>query len=116
MNDIKFPLQIVNEDGTSIDNYPKNPLKEKWEKLYSTDVFGRDCSPIDGYKKDGTPYMNYTCVLCQSRTCYNSNYFEIPEEDKEVWNEYQRRIDEYDKVHNPSILKYKRRRYEANNE
>ena len=118
MNELKTPIEIVNEDGTPFGfEYPVNPLKEKWEKLYLTDVHGRDCSSIVGYQKDGTPYMNYSCVLCQSRTCYHSNYFEIPDEDKEVWNEYQRQIDEYYKAHNPSMMKFKRRRHkEENNE
>lgn len=95
--------EILNEDGTSMDDYPKNPLIEKWDKLYPPMRFGNPCSPIVGYYPDDFPIPNYGCVLCNNEKCRHSNAFIIPEEDKEVYEEYRKKVDEYNEIHNPSI-------------
>lgn len=100
----EYKLEIVNEDGTGIDDFPKNPLKEKWDKLYMTDLFGRPCNPISGYQENGRPYENYGCVLCHSKTCHHSDNFIVPDEDKEVYAEYKQQIKEYNMLHNPEMM------------
>ena len=85
-------LNVVNEDGTLLDfEYPKNPLKEKWDKLYSP-------TPMPQYSQ---VCDDYSCMWCGR--CPSGSYWEVPEEDKEIWEQYQERIREYDKIHNPSL-------------
>lgn len=109
MNDIQKPFitKIINEDGSKMDDYPKNPLKEKWDKLYPPMRYGEPCSIILGYYEDGKPIMNYSCVLCYEEKCPHSNGWKVPEEDKEEYEKYQKQIDEYHKIHNPSLYKLK---------
>lgn len=91
--------EIINEDGTKFDP-PKNPLLEKWEKLYVPN----DCGPISGYDEEHDKvYMNYGCVLCTSDKCHHSNAWKIPEEDKEIYEEYRKSYMDYIKAHNPKI-------------
>lgn len=78
-------IEIVNEDGTSMDNFPENPLKEKWDKLYSQ---SQTC-------------VGYSCMWCGR--CPNGVNWKVPDEDKEVWDEYLRQIKEYHKTHNPKL-------------
>lgn len=96
-------IEIVNEDGTSIDDRPKNPLKEKWERLYPPTRNGKPCSSILGYKDDGSPIMNYICVWCGESKCPHSEHWKVPEEDKEVWDKYQADLENYHKIHNPNF-------------
>ena len=86
-------LIILNEDGTSIDNLPKNPLKEKWDKLYPPVPMPQYSQICDGY----------SCDWCGR--CPEGSLWKIPDEDKEVWEEYQKQLLEYDKIHNPSLYK-----------
>ena len=81
---------ILNEDGT-ICNPPKNPLKEKWDKLYPPTPMPQFSEVCDGY----------SCIGCSR--CPSGSNWEIPEEDRAVWQEYQQQIREYDRVHNPSL-------------
>lgn len=94
---------IINEDGTEL-NYPKNPLKEKWDKLYPPTKYGEPCSPILGYQDNGAPYMNYGCVLCTETRCQHSTRWKVPEEDKETWEQYLQDIKEYNRIHNPNLI------------
>ncbi len=85
------PFEIVNEDGTSIDfELPEFPLKEKWDRLYPP-------------TKDGEPCWGYRCMYCHR--CPSGEYWKVPEEDKEVWEQYQIKVREYNKIHNPSLYK-----------
>ena len=95
MNEIRFPIELVNNDGTSMDDFPKNPLEEKWDKLYNINKYGTACSPVLGEQEDGTPIMNYGCVLCHSKRCHRSDSFVVPEEDREVYNQYQLDVERY---------------------
>ena len=81
---------IVNDDGTVYDP-PKNPLAEKWSKLYPP-------SPMPQYSQvcDG-----YSCMWCGR--CPQGSYWKVPEEDKEVWEQYQEEFREYNMIHNPSL-------------
>ena len=97
------PIEIVNEDGTSIDDFPENPLKEKWDKLYPPTRNGKPCSNILGYSDDGTPIMNYTCIFC-TELCQHSDKWKVPEEDKEEWDKYMEEIKEYNRIHNPKLF------------
>lgn len=88
--------KVTNPDGTKFDP-PKNPLLEKWKDNARKN--GKPCSNILGYYSDGRPIMNYSCVLCYETECYNSDYFQIPEEDKEEYENYQKKLHEYYKIH-----------------
>lgn len=87
-----FPIEITNEDGTSMDfNRPRDPLKEKWDKLYPPTQQSSDGSNCEGYK----------CLWCDK--CQNGEYWKIPEDDLKQWKEYQEQIVQYHKIHNPSL-------------
>ena len=36
--------------------------------------------------------------------CPNGDYWKVPEEDKEVYEEYRRQVNEYLKIHNPNMV------------
>ena len=85
-------LNIVNEDGTPIDfEFPENPLKEKWNKLYPPIPMPQYSQVCDGY----------SCIFCDR--CPQGSDWKVPDEDKEVWEKYQAEIDEYNKIHNPTL-------------
>ena len=93
MSEIVFPLHVVNEDGTELDfEFPENPLKEKWDKLYPPTPMPQYSQVCDGY----------SCMWCGR--CPHGSKWKVPDEDKEVWDEYQRQIEEYNKIHNPSLV------------
>lgn len=77
--------KIINEDGTDY-NPPKNPLAEKWKKLYPS------CS------NDGDTYK---CIYCGK--CPYGEYWYVPEEDRDEFNKYGKVLAEYDAIHNPSL-------------
>lgn len=85
-------IEIINEDGSVYDP-PKNPLKDKWNKLYPP-------SPMPQYSQvcDG-----YSCMWCGR--CPNGSYWKVPEEDKEVWEQYLEQCKEYDRIYNPNLFK-----------
>lgn len=87
-----FPIKLVNEDGTDLGNFPKNPLEEKWSRLYPAVPKPEYSQVCDGY----------SCMCCGR--CPKGDYWEVPEEDKEVWDKYQNDILEYYKLHNPSMF------------
>lgn len=94
MNNNIFPVQLINEDGTDVNyNYPENPLEEKWNKLYPHIPKLKYSQVCDGY----------SCMYCGR--CPKGSYWEVPEEDKEIWNKYQKEIMEYHKRHNPDLYK-----------
>ena len=103
-NEMLIITDIMNEDGTTFgSDFPENPLKEKWDKLYPPTRYGEPCAPY--YVLDnGDRISNYGCILCHEM-CPHSNNWEVPEEDKEIWEEYQRQIMKYHKTHNPSFAK-----------
>ena len=82
---------ILNEDGTVYDP-PKNPLEEKWNKLYPP-------TPMPQYSQ---VCDDYSCMWCGR--CPDGDHWKVPEEDREVWDEYQRQRLEYDKIHNPILF------------
>ena len=71
-------------DGTPY-NPPENPLKEKWAKLYPP------CDLSDHGDFD------YSCILCSN--CPNSEYWQVPEEDKEVWEQHRLAVKKYVEDH-----------------
>ena len=83
--------EIVNEDGTSLCNFPENPLKEKWSKLYPPIPKPEFSQVCDGY----------SCIWCGR--CPSGSDWEVPNEDLEIWNEYKQQILEYHRIHNPKI-------------
>ena len=94
-------LKLVNEDGTSLDDCPKNPLLEKWLKLYPQKDFCK--------KLDEENIVNYYCIMCNK--CPYGDEFEIPKEDLKEFNEHLKRLREYINKHNPSVeklLKYEK--------
>lgn len=105
-DNITFPLEIIMEDGTSLEDMPKNPLIDKWIKEgHTKDIFGNDCSDILGYYDDGRPIINYSCVLCGSNNCYLSNFWKIPEEDKEAYKKWKDKVREFYKQHSPEMYR-----------
>lgn len=76
--------KIVNEDGTEY-NPPKNPLYEKWERLYP-----------------GCESTGYTCMFCGS--CPHGEYWKVPDEDAEVYNAYLQAVKQYNVDHGNGIL------------
>lgn len=87
-----FPIQLINEDGTDYHfEFPENPLKEKWNRLYPPIPKPEYSQVCDGY----------SCICCGR--CPQGSYWKVPEEDKEVWDKYQKEIMQYHKIHNPSL-------------
>ena len=86
-------LTLVNEDGTSIESFPKNPLLEKWSKKKKN-----ICKQLEE-----AGYANYGCEECSK--CPEGAYFEIPEEDLQEYRNYLLKINEYNRVHNPELYK-----------
>lgn len=80
-------INIVNGDGTSMDDYPKNPLKEKWDRLYPPIIMPQNSQVCDGY----------SCMWCGR--CPRGEYWKVPEEDKEAWEAYQEEVHEYNVLH-----------------
>ena len=93
MSEITHSIHIVNEDGTELGfEFPKNPLQEKWDKLYPP-------TPMPQYSQ---VCNGYSCMWCDR--CPQGSNWKVPNEDKEIWDEYQRQIKEYHKIHNPSLV------------
>lgn len=85
-------LNVLNEDGTPIDfEYLENPLKEKWDRLYPPKPMPQHSQVCD----------DYSCMWCGR--CPRGINWEVPEEDREVWEQYQERVREYNRIHNPSL-------------
>ena len=91
-NSSNEPIDIVNDDGTPYDP-PKNPLEEKWKKLYPPIPRPELSQVCDGY----------SCIYCGR--CPMGDLWTIPEEDLGIWEEYLSRLDEYNKIHNPSLYR-----------
>ena len=86
------PFEIVNEDGTPLDfERPKNPLEEKWERLYPPTPMPQYSQVCDGY----------SCMWCGR--CPRGDNWKVPEEDKEIWEDYRRQCREYNRIHNPRL-------------
>lgn len=79
-------FEIINGDGTLMD-LPKNPLKEKWDRLYPPKPMPQFSQVCDGY----------SCMWCGR--CPHGVHWEVPEEDKEVWDEYMQKVHEYNVLH-----------------
>ena len=73
---------IVFSDGTIFDP-PKNPLKEKWDKLYPPIPKPNWSQVCDGY----------SCMWCER--CPNGDGWQAPEEDKEEYEKYKKEFNEY---------------------
>ena len=94
-DEIQFPLEVVNEDGTPWNfERPENPLKEKWARLYPPSPDARASQVCDGY----------SCMWCGR--CPYGDYWKVPEEDKDVWEAYQAELKEYDRIHNPGLYAF----------
>lgn len=73
---------ILNDDGTVYEP-PKNPLKEKWDKLYPPIPMWQYSQVCDGY----------SCMWCGR--CPRGDNWKCPEEDKEVYEEYLKELHVY---------------------
>lgn len=84
-------FELINEDGTAMDDFPENSLKEKRDRLYPP-------LPMPQYSRvcDG-----YSCMQCDR--CPKGDNWKVPEEDKAVWDEYQRQIKVYNRSYNPQF-------------
>lgn len=89
-------INVINEDGTNIlDNFPENPLIDKWKREYPMRNF---CIDLEKNNLE-----NYSCLSCGK--CPNGIYFKIPKEDLKLYKKYLEEVDEYNKVHNPNMYK-----------
>lgn len=105
MSEISYPIKIsdiINEDGTTLEDFPKNPLMDKWIEKYPPTRYGEPCGPYLKLK-DSSKLMNYGCVLC-AENCPYSDHWKIPEEDIEEYEEYRQKVAEYHKLHNPDMI------------
>lgn len=71
--------KIINEDGTDYDP-PKNPLDEKWQRLYP-----------------GCEATGYKCMYCGD--CPHGEYWQVPDEDRDVYYEYLETVKQYNIKH-----------------
>lgn len=88
MNEKNYCLKVVNEDGTDLDTYPKNPLF----KIYPT------CD-----------YIGYKCIYCGECPC--GEYFDVSklsQEQQDIYNTYVKEAEKYNLIHNPSLSKKKK--------
>lgn len=78
-------FEVTTRTGIPINSLqmPENPLKEKWAKLYPPIPKPEYSQVCDGY----------SCMWCGR--CPNGDNWKVPEEDREVWEEYQARLSEY---------------------
>jgi hypothetical protein len=74
--------RLMNTDGTEF-SPPKNPLAEKWRKLYPVCDSG----------------FNYSCMFCNK--CPYGEYWHVPEEDKDEYTKYRKEVTSYIETHNP---------------
>jgi len=95
--------EILNNDGTSMVDYPENPLKEKWSKLYPPSPMPQFSQVCDGY----------SCMWCGR--CPRGEYWKVPEEDKEVWEAYQKELYDYN-INHGNIIRTKAENYLLNQE
>ena len=77
-------ITVINGDGTDYDP-PKNPLAEKWEKLYPP------CNT-----------SGYSCMFC--RKCPHGDYWKVPEEDTDTYNKYIQDLHQYNADHGNTYL------------
>lgn len=98
-------FKILVEDNINIiDECPKNPLLEKWEKMY----------PKRGlcYVLEEQNITNYGCINCGK--CPKGELFQIPEEDYEEYSQYLKSLNEYNESNKDKnkglskILRFKR--------
>ena len=99
-------INVKNEDGSKFEP-PKNPLIEKWDRLYPPMKHGEPCGIVLGYFEDGRPIMNYSCVLCNEEKCRYSSCWKVPEEDKAIYDSWQKECKEYMLKHNFKTLESK---------
>ena len=79
--------KIVNFDGTSMDDYPRNPLKEKWNKLYPPTPMPKYSEVCDGY----------SCMWCGR--CPYGEYWKVPKEDLEIYEADLKEVHDYNVLH-----------------
>lgn len=87
MKNIGIMNQLIDEYFIIMNDIPKNPLEEKWNRLYPQIPKPEYSQVCDGY----------SCMWCGR--CPKGEYFKIPEEDLELWNNYQKQLDNYLQSH-----------------
>ena len=71
--------KILNGDGTEF-SPPRNPLREKWERLYP-----------------GCEATGYKCMYCGECPC--GDYWKVPEEDLNLYDLYVQSVRQYNLEH-----------------
>lgn len=69
------------------DPIPTSPLMKKWKETYP--LPGKPCA------------MGYGCIYCGN--CPSGAYWKCPEEDREEYAEYDKRLSEWEKRH-PNLI------------
>lgn len=77
---------IIWEDGTKFDP-PVNPLKDKWAILYPPIPKPNNSQVCD----------EYSCMWCER--CPKGSYWKCPEEDKEIYDKWQKEYCDYMESH-----------------
>lgn len=75
-------IEVVCENKTE-SGMPKNPLMDKWLKLYPPKPMAQYSQVCDGY----------SCMWCGR--CPHGDNWKCPEEDKEVYEKYLEELHEY---------------------
>ena len=84
-------INPTNEDGTEF-NPPKNPLLEKWFREYPSTKMPQYSQVCDGY----------SCMWCDR--CPHGDGWKCPEEDKEVYEKWQKEYDKYCEEHGDLVF------------
>ena len=83
-------FNVLNENGTPFE-LPSNPLQEKWDRLYPPKPMPQYSQVCDGY----------SCMWCGR--CPKGDNWKVPQEDLEIWEQYQKSVHNYLILHNPEF-------------
>ena len=84
-------LNIINEDGTTMEDFPINPLEDKWNKIFPEIPKPEYSQVCDGY----------SCMWCGR--CPKGEGWKVPEEDKKSYKDYMMEVFKYHSIHNPRL-------------
>lgn len=89
----------VKKSSYGLENFPVNPLEEKWKILYPMD------DKCENMKEEYLP-----CNNCGK--CPKGYYFKVPKEDLILFRKYLKDCREYLELHNPYKAKVMKKTYD----